>query len=975
MRNKLFRGIIAATLGVAMTAGFSVGLANGLKKVMPAYAAAASSSSTAPNDATYSYTFASGDLPVAGATKTFNEISWTYSGDTHGSNTYVGFDSTKGVQIGKGTSGFGATTDMTLTAAVESFGVNKKVTKMAIGLACASSGGYSGSLSSGDTISSSTTSVLYWSSAAMEVTSGDIVFTFKSTNSAKAIYVKAIYVWYQNNGGNPDPSITFTEDEISGEVGDDFSFTWSDNDLTNPITWSPSSGSTDIIDYEVNTGTKTVSGTLLKAGSVTLTATSGDASDSVDFVVREHEINRKYTVTSKTEVSGSGDTITGASASYSQTFNTASQATSGNSMTLNVTGLTKKVTINKLVLSMHSNGSAGAGSISVKIDNADPVFIAGTSDSSGAGFNTFGDNTSYGSTYRDVTWDNLNYLAKKSIEIKIYCIATNSLYCQSFDIFFSEEDNNDVVTSLSVTPNTWSGYNTSILSVSSFEVSVLKNSSAGTLDDYEFQGIGTGEGDGFIARVSDFTSGHPDTSDTRLQWKANYPTTPGGSTYLYAYVSLTVSEDGISSVALEGDLDRAVYSTLDSWDAAGLTVNAIYASSNEVDVTASSSFKFYRDSSLTNEVAKPSDLGVGADQTVYVKVTYLTFSNASGYSQTVTINEPKFNKVNSLENGKRYIIAARGCSNEDELYYLPAATTTITKNPVSAQITSFMDLTKANTWKITIDAESHITISNRVENNTYYLTATNTAQGISVKTTNDGYWTLDENGLSYNDVGSRYLSTYDNASFRYYGEENPSQIFANIFYEFVPSSREVIEDLETQSWLSYAHYYEDEGAFTFDRLGLRFGGLVDVDLYDSLSPEGYGILLAPVSSLGNHTIEYYYKDAKTNENSVEDAISAMCTAHGITNFSNSHTRHEPEKKDTPSMVGDDYSWKLHYGIADDALTTAYAAVAYILIDGDIIFLQEERASAKSLANEMINITHECESDAYGGSLNYIATKE
>ena len=160
MRIKLIKGLIAASLGLTMTVGVSVGLANGFRKTIPAHAAAASSSADAPTDATYGYTFVSGDLPVAGATKTFNNVSWTYSGDTHGENTYVGFDGTKGVQLGKGTTNFGATTDMTLTASVSSFGDNKKITKMAIGLACASSGGYSGSLSNGDTISSSTTSVL-----------------------------------------------------------------------------------------------------------------------------------------------------------------------------------------------------------------------------------------------------------------------------------------------------------------------------------------------------------------------------------------------------------------------------------------------------------------------------------------------------------------------------------------------------------------------------------------------------------------------------------------------------------------------------------------------------------------------------------------------------------------------------------------------------------------------------------------------
>lgn len=158
---------------------------------------ASTNSSTAPTDANYSYTFVSGDLPVAGASKSFGGVSWTYSGDSHSSDTYVGFEQNRGVQIGKGTSGFGAISDMTISTQVSNFGNSVRITKMAIGMSCASSGGYSGSFSNNDVWSGSSTSVIYYSSTAMNVESGDIVFTFKSTKNNKAIYVKAIYVWYQ----------------------------------------------------------------------------------------------------------------------------------------------------------------------------------------------------------------------------------------------------------------------------------------------------------------------------------------------------------------------------------------------------------------------------------------------------------------------------------------------------------------------------------------------------------------------------------------------------------------------------------------------------------------------------------------------------------------------------------------------------------------------------------------------------------
>ena len=442
---------------------------------------------------------------------------------------------------------------------------------------------------------------------------------------------------FSAGGGDPTPTITLSKDSISGEVNDEFSFTWTEQDLESPITWSPASASTDIIDYEVNTETKTVTGTLKKAGEVTLTATSGDASDSIDFVVSEHQTHRKYTVISKTAVSQSGDTMTGATPTYSQTYGTAKQATKGNSMTLSITGLTRKVSISKLILSMHSNQSEGAGSVSITIDGKPASFIAGTSSSVGAGFNTFGDNSEYSNSYKNVTWAGLNYTAKSSIVINIYCIGTNSLYCESFDIFFTEEDNNDVVTALSVSPNTWTGFDSQTLNVASFTVSVTTNGEPGISVDYSYLGIGYMNGDTFVARSANFASGHPTTDDTRLCWKANYPTTVGGSTYLYAYVTLNVSHDGISTIAISGNMSKTSYFTTDSWDASGLVVKAIYAGGSEETVTGSASFKFYRESTLENEVATPNALGVGNNQTIYVKATYSDISNVIGYSQTVTV--------------------------------------------------------------------------------------------------------------------------------------------------------------------------------------------------------------------------------------------------------------------------------------------------------------------------------------------------
>ena len=42
-----------------------------------------------------------------------------------------------------------------------------------------------------------------------------------------------------SGGGDPNPTISFSKESINGEVNDEFSFTWTEQDLENPITWSP----------------------------------------------------------------------------------------------------------------------------------------------------------------------------------------------------------------------------------------------------------------------------------------------------------------------------------------------------------------------------------------------------------------------------------------------------------------------------------------------------------------------------------------------------------------------------------------------------------------------------------------------------------------------------------------------------------------------------------------------------------------
>ena len=383
-----------------------------------------------------------------------------------------------------------------------------------------------------------------------------------------------------------------------------------------------------------------------------------------------------------------------------------------------------------------------------------------------------------------------------------------------------------------------------------------------------------------------------------------------------------------------------------------------------------------------DNIAEVSDEGVVTAKAVgVVNITVTSYDYLSAtMTCEITITESAFVKVNKFQDGKKYIIAAQGSSDASKLFYLPAASAEKASNPAAAEITTFADLTEANAWLASVDASGHIVFSNQVNESTYYLTATNKAQGISVATTNDGYWTFDGTGLRYNDGGERYLGTYNDGSFRYYSDFSAGTVIADVFYRYSPtgSGKENIENITTASSLAYSNYTDNgDNTFSYENLGIRFGGTISKGLWDDLDAEadieGYGVLFAETDSLGGLTIGQLYSLSKTELNTIDQALAELATV-GITNYSNTATRHEPSSKAVPSLVGSNYVWRLYYKIPNSAITTSYTAVAYIRVNNDIIFLQEESVSAKSLAYDMIYTSHTYEADAFGGSLDYIATR-
>lgn len=141
-----------------------------------------------------------------------------------------------------------------------------------------------------------------------------------------------------------------------------------------------------------------------------------------------------YKVTSKTAVSTSGTAPDGSSVTFNSTSaNEVAQMTSGKSQTYTLTGY-DGMTIKKVILSMHSNTSAGKGTFSLV---AGETILAEIK--TATTFNKWYDSNGYSKSYKDVnvTMTNDSYTIGNGEKVVLIIAATtNSLYCQSVTIVY-----------------------------------------------------------------------------------------------------------------------------------------------------------------------------------------------------------------------------------------------------------------------------------------------------------------------------------------------------------------------------------------------------------------------------------------------------------------------------------------------------------------------------------------------------------
>lgn len=211
--------------------------------------------------------------------------------------------------------------------------------------------------------------------------------------------------------------------------------------MTNQAEWAvTSSDATNFAVAKAADGfTVTVSkNTDAASRTATITVTAGEITKEITLtqsgVVSVNSVT--YTVKSKTSVSTSGTAPEGSSVTFNSTSkNDNDQMTSGKSQTYTIKGF-EGCTIKKVVLSMKSNSTAGAGTFSLKAGATELAAI-----NPAKSFKQWYNNTGYSASYKDVTvsMKNDSYTIKANEDVVIVIKASkNSLYCQSITIEYEQ---------------------------------------------------------------------------------------------------------------------------------------------------------------------------------------------------------------------------------------------------------------------------------------------------------------------------------------------------------------------------------------------------------------------------------------------------------------------------------------------------------------------------------------------------------
>ena len=220
-------------------------------------------------------------------------------------------------------------------------------------------------------------------------------------------------------------------------------------------------------------------------------------------------------------------------------------------------------------------------------------------------------------------------------------------------------------------------------------------------------------------------------------------------------------------------------------------------------------------------------------------------------------------------------------------------------------------------------------------------------------------------------ASGRTIDVYGNDS-AYTSTEN---LYGNIVGTFIDDlsydGENVLQELAISGDYEYIGIRSNSGAlyidsiliqwgeitsYGYDDVAIRLGGSISKDLWTQLNTEftiqGYGVLLSTKQKLNGAALKTKYDVATSEGPDFKKFDMALSTK-------------------APVDGGTYYYWNLYKRVTS-SLTTDYVAVAYIRLANDkVAFLEEIEASAKGLAAELIiNKTYDLES--FDGSLANLA---
>ena len=348
--------------------------------------------------------------------------------------------------------------------------------------------------------------------------------------------------------------------------------------------------------------------------TVTGLGSGGEGGDGGNADDVENITSATYTVSNSSSVSTSGNVPSSSSAQYSQTYSTAGQITKNKNAVLKLSGYDGKV-ITGITLNMKSNGSSGSGSFNATVGSS---YIASTSGS----FNTWYDNTSYGTSYRDVhvQMSDATKIVGNGEDVTLTITGTaNSLYIKSYTVYYG-------------TPGSGGGSSETPTLVSISASGMTQNYVVG--DTFSFDGILT-------ATYSD------NNQETVIP---DSITTPDMSTIGNKTITLTYEEGGVekttqyvihvaetakvlSSISVQSSPTKIEYTEGEEFNPTGLVIKRTYT-----DL----SFDSYTYSGHSSEFSfNPSLTTALTTENKSVTITY----GGKSTSQTISVSPAPFNNT------------------------------------------------------------------------------------------------------------------------------------------------------------------------------------------------------------------------------------------------------------------------------------------------------------------------------------------